>query len=148
MNFASLKRSQILSSFVSAMFPLGASTVQMSFLGSWLWHVPPRFGCNPALDSAAVSLALAFFAGASLDKEILWKAELSYAVALRNLAIALADRSKQLRSEVVCAALLLEHYEVCAPRPQILTRAFTDSPFRLSSMQIMPGSGMQEAWPV
>ncbi len=73
-----------------------------------------------------MSLALAYFAGVTLDKQALWKAELSYSVALKNLAVALADKRKQSSPEVVCAALLLEHYEVCTPRPENVARRFTD----------------------
>ncbi|RYP19934.1 hypothetical protein DL765_003082 [Monosporascus sp. GIB2] len=106
-----LDRDQILSAFVSAMFPLGSSSVQTSFLGSWLWHVPSRLGSDAALDPAALSLALAYFARLSGDQQVLRNAELSYTIALRSLLTAIADPSRRLGSEVLCAVLLLGHYE-------------------------------------
>lgn len=118
-----LDRDQILSAFVSAMFPLGSSSVQSSFLGSWLWQVPSRLGSNALFDRAALSLALAYFARLSGDQAVLRNAELSYATALRSLVPAIADPSQQFGSEVLCAVLLLGHYEVCPARHGNLCRA-------------------------
>jgi len=105
-------RDQILAAFVSAMFPLASGAARSSFLGTWLWHVPPRLGQNSVLDAAAQSFALAYFARLSRDVLLLRRAELSYVVALRSLATAIADPDKRLDSEVLCAVMLLGHYEV------------------------------------
>ncbi|KAF5988647.1 hypothetical protein FBULB1_1380 [Fusarium bulbicola] len=75
------ERDQILSSFIPAMFPLGSSTAQISFLGSWLWHIPPRLGSSVVLDHAAF------------------------------LALALDDAKDQLSANVLCATVLLGHFE-------------------------------------
>ncbi|KAF4951194.1 hypothetical protein FGADI_7685 [Fusarium gaditjirri] len=105
------ERDQILSSFVSAMFPLGPSTVQISFLGSWLWHLPPRLGSSAALDHAALSVAWAYFAKLYGDPTALRNAEISYSCAVRCLASALDDAKQQLSSNVLCATVLLGHFE-------------------------------------
>lgn len=121
---------QILSSFVSTMFPLGATSVQSSFLGSWLWHVPSRLGCSVALDHAALSLALAYFARVSGDRLVLRNAELSYTLALKSLAISIADTDRQFGSEVLCATLCLGYYEVRALPAQRLCSCYS-SPYHL-----------------
>ncbi|RBR11693.1 hypothetical protein FVER53590_12998 [Fusarium verticillioides] len=105
------ERDQILSSFVSAMFPLGSSTAQISFLGSWLWHLPPRLGSSAALDHAALSLAWAYFAKLYGDPIALRNAEISYLRAVKSLAAALDDVKEQLSSNVLCATVLLGHFE-------------------------------------
>lgn len=107
-----IERTQILSSFVSALFPLGVTSVQRSFFGSWLWHVPPRLNCSVVLDYAALSLALAYFGRVSGDQRVLQNAELSYTLGLRSLAVIIANTSKGFDAEVLCATLLLGHYEV------------------------------------
>ncbi|KAH8909304.1 hypothetical protein BR93DRAFT_875887 [Coniochaeta sp. PMI_546] len=116
LNSSKLDRDQILSVFVSAMFPLGSSSAQSSFLGSWLWHVPLRLGSSAVLDHAALSLALAYFARLSGDQLVLRNAELSYAIALRSLTAAISDPDNRLASEVLCAVLLLGHYETIVNR--------------------------------
>ncbi|KAH7468164.1 hypothetical protein FOMA001_g15799 [Fusarium oxysporum f. sp. matthiolae] len=105
------ERDQILSSFVSAMFPLGSSTVQISFLGSWLWHLPPRLGSSAVLDHAALSVAWAYFAKLFGDPVAQRNAEVSYTCAVRSLASALGDAKEQLSSNVLCATILLGHFE-------------------------------------
>ncbi|KAF5624767.1 hypothetical protein F25303_11482 [Fusarium sp. NRRL 25303] len=106
------ERDQILSSFVSAMFPLNSSTAQISFLGSWLWHLPPRLGSSAVLDHAALSVAWAYFAKLYGDPIALRNAEISYSCAVRNLALALDDAKEQLSSNVLCATVLLGHFEL------------------------------------
>lgn len=105
-------RDQILASFISAMFPLGAASAQKSFIGSWLWHVPPRIGRFAALDHAALSLALAYFARISTDQLLLRGAQYSYGLALRALATTIADGAKVYDAATLCATLLLQFYEV------------------------------------
>ncbi|KAF5596705.1 cutinase transcription factor 1 beta [Fusarium pseudocircinatum] len=105
------ERDQILSLFVSAMFPLGSSTAQISFLGSWLWHLPPRIGSSAVLDHAALSVAWPYFAKLYGDPIALRNAELSYLCAVRSLALALDDAKEQLSSNVLCATVLLGHFE-------------------------------------
>lgn len=107
------QRDQILSSFVSSMFPLGPADVQTSFLGSWLWHLPPRLGSSVVLDHAALSVAWAYFARVFGDVSALRNAEISYSCAVKSLALALGDPKQQLASNVLCATILLGHYEVC-----------------------------------
>ena len=107
------QRDQILSSFVSSMFPLGSADVQTSFLGSWLWHLPPRLGSSAVLDHAALSVAWAYFARVFGDVSALRNAEISYACAVKNLALVLGDPKQQLASNVLCATILLGHYEAC-----------------------------------
>jgi hypothetical protein len=111
-----LDRDQILSAFVSAMFPLGSSSMQSSFLGSWLWHVPSRLGSSGLLDRAALSLASAYFARVSGDQVMFRNAELSYSMALSGLVPAIASPSRRLSSEVLCTVMLLGHYEVRTAR--------------------------------
>ncbi|VTT76815.1 unnamed protein product [Fusarium fujikuroi] len=105
------ERDQILSSFVSAMFPLNSSAAQISFLGSWLWHLPPRLGSSAVLDHAALSVAWAYFAKLYGDPIALRNAEISYSCAVRSLALALDDAKEQLSSDVLCATVLLGHFE-------------------------------------
>lgn len=105
-------RSQLFASFVSDMFPLGVASVQKSFLGSWLWHIPVHLGHNSLLDYAALSLALAYFAQVSRDRSTLQKAEISYCMALKSLAIAIADERSRLCVDVLCATMLLSSHEV------------------------------------
>jgi hypothetical protein len=112
-SISNVERNQLLSSFISAMFPLGAASVQTSFLGSWLWHLPPRMGNSAALDHAASAVAWAYFAKLSADKAILRNAEISYICAVKSLAAALDNSKERLGSNVLCATLLLGHYEVC-----------------------------------
>ncbi|RBQ75449.1 hypothetical protein FVER14953_05368 [Fusarium verticillioides] len=96
------------------MFPLGSSTAQISFLGSWLWHLPPRLGSSAALGHAALSLAWAYFAKLYGDPIALRNAEISYLRAVKSLAAALDDVKEQLSSNVLCATVLLGHFEVFA----------------------------------
>jgi hypothetical protein len=112
-----LERDQLLSSFVSTMFPLGVASVQSSFLGSWLWHVPPRLGSSDALDHAALSLALAYFGRVSSNRRAIQNAQLCYSFALKALAVAIADQRQQFSSEVLCATMLLGYYEVSLTFP-------------------------------
>ncbi|KFY37460.1 hypothetical protein V495_07159 [Pseudogymnoascus sp. VKM F-4514 (FW-929)] len=105
------ERDQILASFISAMFPMGAVSEQKSFLGSWLWHVPPRIGRFTALDHAASSLALAYFSLASNDQLLLRRSQYDYGLALRALALTIVDKTKAYDAETLCATLLLQFYE-------------------------------------
>ncbi|CAH0037969.1 unnamed protein product [Clonostachys solani] len=108
---AALEREQLLACFVSDMFPLGASGAQKSFFGSWLWHIPPRLGCSPVFDYAALSLALAYFARASADQLSFQRAEISYNMSLKALAAVISDESRQFDSDVLGATMLLGSYE-------------------------------------
>jgi hypothetical protein len=112
-SLSNAERDQVVSSFISAMFPLGATSLQTSFLGSWLWHLSPRLGSCAALDHAALSVAQAYFARLTADKTILRNAEISYFRAVKSLAAALDCPKQRLGSNVLCATLLLGHYEVC-----------------------------------
>lgn len=113
-SYMKAQRDQILSSFVSALFPLGSAEVQTSFLGSWLWHLPPRLGNSVVLDHAALSVAWAYFARMFGDRSALRNAEFSYSCAIKNLSLALSDTSQQFTSNVLCSTILLGHYEVCS----------------------------------
>ncbi|VUC24504.1 unnamed protein product [Clonostachys rosea] len=108
---ASLEREQLLACFVSDMFPLGASGVQTSFFGSWLWHIPPRLGCSLVFDYAALSLALAYFARTSRDQVSFQRAEMSYNMSLKALAAAVSDESRHFDTDVLGATMLLGNYE-------------------------------------
>lgn len=141
---SSLEHEQLLSSFVSILFPLGGNSVQSSFLGSWLWHVPSRFGRNVALDHAALSLAYAYFGKASQSLSLLRTADLFYSRALRSLTRAIADQNKQLSPEVLCATLLLGHYEVFTLRSRdSFSAAHIRDLFRPLLQRVRPGSSMQ-----
>jgi hypothetical protein len=109
---AALEREQLLACFVSDMFPLGASGAQKSFFGSWLWHIPPRLGCSPVFDYAALSLALAYFARASGDQLSFQRAEMSYNMSLKALAAVISDERRHFDSDVLGATMLLGSYEV------------------------------------
>jgi hypothetical protein len=102
----------IVASFIQDLFPLGRSTVQLSFIGSWLWHVPEALRKSRALDLAAESLALAYFAKEAGSTETLIRSHLLYTDALRSLSESLQDHRSRLASETLCATLLLVHYEV------------------------------------
>lgn len=140
--------SQLLASFISHMFPLGVASVQKSFLGSWLWHVPTRLGCSAVLDYAALSLALAYFARVSGDQPALRHAELSYNMALKALAAAIADKDRRFGADVLCATMLLGNYEV---RERAIVKCGCDSSAaymlfyarRASSITAEAGSGTQ-----
>ncbi|KAK8023326.1 hypothetical protein PG991_006565 [Apiospora marii] len=93
------------------MFPLGAASAQRSFLGSWLWHIPARLDGSLALDYAALSVALAYFARMSGVAQVLRQAQAAYTLALRYLAAAIADSAARAGSDVLCATMLLGHYE-------------------------------------
>ncbi|KAF5594071.1 fungal transcriptional regulatory n-terminal [Fusarium pseudoanthophilum] len=139
------ERDQILSSFVSAMFPLGSSTAQISFLGSWLWHLPPRLGGSAALDHAALSVAWAYFAKLYGDPIALRNAEIWYLCAVRSLATALDDAKEQLSSNVLCATVLLGHFEISealnAGTPCILeSESWQNIPDGLIEFPLLPAS--------
>jgi hypothetical protein len=141
---SSLEHEQLLSSFVSILFPLGDITVQSSFLGSWLWHVPPRFGRNVALDYAAMSLAYAYFGGISQSQVLLRAADLFYSRSLRSLTKAIADRNKRLSPEVLCATLLLGYYEVFTLSSKVtLSAAYICTLYRPLLWRARPGCSMQ-----
>jgi hypothetical protein len=105
-------RTQLLACFIADMFPIGVASVQRSFLGSWLWHIPPRLGCSAVLDYSALALALAYFGRGAEDRALIQDAELSYSMALTSLAAAIADKGRQFDADVLCAAMLLGNYEV------------------------------------
>jgi hypothetical protein len=141
---SNLEHAQLLSSFVSIIFPLGDVSVQSSFLGSWLWHVPPRFGRNIALDHAAMSLAYAYFGGTSQSQSLRRTADLFYSSALRSLAKAISDCNKRLSPEVLCATLLLGYYEVFTlGSKNTFSAAHICTFFRPFLWRARPGSSMQ-----
>lgn len=105
------EQDQIVSCFIAAMFPLGVTSMQISLFGTWLWHIPPRLGVNAALDCAAVAVALAFFARTTGDALALKSSEASYGAALQHLVIMLKTERTQFEPEVLCATMLLGHYE-------------------------------------
>jgi hypothetical protein len=107
-----IERKGIVASFIQNLFPLGQSTLQLSFIGSWLWHVPEVLQKNQAMDLAAESLALVYFAKTTNSVETLMHSRWMYANALRALSGALQDRNSRFASETLCATLLLVHYEV------------------------------------
>jgi hypothetical protein len=145
-SISNIERNQLLSSFISAMFPLGAASAQTSFLGSWLRHVPPRLGNSAALDHAASSVAWAYFAKLSADKAILRRAEISYIRAVKSLAAALDDPKQRLDSNVLCATLLLGHYEVCLVLPRCFDSTTHISRYiRPLSTLVTPGFDMPVA---
>jgi hypothetical protein len=115
----SLEREGVVASFIQDLFPLGRSTVQHSFIGSWLWHVPEVLHKNNAMDLAAECVALAYFAKQAGSTEALIRSHNTYGNALRNLSNALRDRKLYASSETLCATLLLVHFEVIKPlRPR------------------------------
>ena len=103
---------QVAASFMASMFPLGAESVQKSLLGSFLWHIPPRLGLNASMDYAIHAVATSYFGRRFRDGTMLRRAEHSYGAALRSLAMMINNKDKQLESEVLCATILLGHYEV------------------------------------
>ncbi|OCK75439.1 hypothetical protein K432DRAFT_308489 [Lepidopterella palustris CBS 459.81] len=106
-----LEQEGIVASFIQDIFPLGRSTVQLSFIGSWLWHVPEVLQKNHAMDFAAEALALVYFAKKANSMDTLVRSHWAYANALRDLSRALQDHSSRFASETLCATLLLVHYE-------------------------------------
>ena len=101
---------QLLATFISILFPLGAASAQSSYLGSWLWHMPPRLGRSPAMDYASLALALRYYA--MRDSSILRPAQLAYSTAIKSLCVALADPKLSQDPEVLSATMLLGQYEV------------------------------------
>ncbi|KAF5584352.1 C6 zinc finger domain protein [Fusarium subglutinans] len=139
------ERDQILSSFVSAMFPLASATAQISFLGSWLWHIPPRLGSSIVLDHAALSVAWSYFAKLYGDPIALRNAETSYLCAVRSLALALDDAKDQLSANVLCATVLLGHFEISealtSGQPCILeSESWQNIPDGLIEFPLLPAS--------
>jgi hypothetical protein len=102
----------IVASFVQDIFPLGQSTVQLSFIGSWLWHVPQALQKSRTMDEAAEALALAYFAKKTESKEALMRSQCKYSSALTGLSKALQCPRSRFASETLCATLLFVHYEV------------------------------------
>ncbi|ORY00298.1 hypothetical protein BCR34DRAFT_114221 [Clohesyomyces aquaticus] len=109
--FRSLEREGIVATFVQDLFPIGRLTVQHSFIGSWLWHIPQILHKNRPIDLAAESLALAYFAKKASSNEMLIRSRNTYANALRSLSNAVLDHRSRFTSETLCAALLLVHFE-------------------------------------
>ena len=105
-----LEQTQLLVTFISVMFPLRAAAAQSSYLGSWLWHIPPRLGRSPAMDYASLALALRYYA--IRDPSVLRPAQLAYGTAIKSLCIALADPNLSQDPEVLSATMLLGQYEV------------------------------------
>lgn len=112
MSLRHLEQQGIVASFVQDIFPLGRSTVQRSFIGSWLWHVPQALQKSRAMDQAAEALALAYFAKKADSKEVLIRSQWIYSSALIRLSKALLCPRSQFASETLCATLLFVHYEV------------------------------------
>jgi hypothetical protein len=108
-NPAQPEQLQLLSVCISTMFPLAPT--RASYLGSWLWHLPPRFGQSKALDYASLSLALIFISGK--DPPIRRQAQHAYGLALRGLQTALGDAKAMVSADTLAATLLLTFYEVC-----------------------------------
>lgn len=105
-----LEQTQLLATFISLMFPLGAASAQSSYLGSWLWHIPPRLGRSPAMDYASLALALRYYATG--DSSVLYPARLAYGTAIKSLSVALADPKVSQDPEILSATMLLSQYEV------------------------------------
>lgn len=105
------EQDQLVACFVSAMFPLGVASLQTSLFGTWLWHIPPRLGLNAALDYSAMAVALGYFGRTTVNSAALVGAESAYMAALQSLAAMLGMREKQFEPEVLCATILLGHYE-------------------------------------
>ncbi|KAJ6781872.1 hypothetical protein PWT90_06529 [Aphanocladium album] len=102
---------QLIASFISAMFPLGVDSLQISLLGTWLWHIPPRLGHNAALDYASLAVAMGYFGRTTRNDAVVAGAESAYAMALQNLSTMLNIKDVQFEPEVLCATMLLGHYE-------------------------------------
>jgi hypothetical protein len=115
MRSRTLEQQQIVSNFVTDLFPLHLTNVQLSFLGSWLWCVPQHLGMNDAMDLAAESLALAYFAKISGQKSYLLDSLQTYLMSLKALSNAIRDPALKMSSETLCAAMLLVQYEVSGP---------------------------------
>lgn len=107
-----IEQEGIVASFIQDLFPSGRVTVQYSFIGSWLWRVPEALHRNHAMDLAAESLAVAYYAKKANSAQALIRSRKLYGFALRMLSIALQDQCSRFSSETLCATLLLVHYEV------------------------------------
>lgn len=106
-----LSRQAIVGSFIEELFPLGRLTVQHSFIGSWLWHIPQVLHITLALDIAAESVALAYFAKREHSKGIIERSRWAYSEALKLLFQSLHNSRLRLAPETLCATMLLLHYE-------------------------------------
>lgn len=103
-----LEQVQLLSVCISTMFPLVPT--RSSYLGTWLWHIPPRIGQSKALDYASLSVALIFYS--RKDPPLRYQAQEAYGVALRSLAAAVADPKATVDADTLGATMLLTYYEV------------------------------------
>ena len=111
-NSSPMERTQVVASFIEELFPLGHESVQVSFIGNWLHHIPQALHRNAAVDQAAETLALAYFAKTSSCNSTLMRSYRTYEIALRSLSKSLQHPDSRLSSETLCATLLLLHYEV------------------------------------
>jgi hypothetical protein len=112
MSTRNIEQQGIVTSFIQDLFPIGQSTMQLSFIGSWLWHVPQVLQKSNAMDLAAEALALVYYARKTNSKETLVRSSWVYTNALRALSRALQAHCSRFASETLCATLLLVHYEV------------------------------------
>ena len=112
LNSSPMERTQVVASFIEELFPLGRESVQASFIGNWLHHIPHALHRNAAVDQAAETLALAYFAKTSSCNSTLMRSYRTYELSLRSLSKSLQCPDSRLSSETLCATLLLLHYEV------------------------------------
>ena len=116
--YLGLQRLQIVANFIHDLIPQGPNSIRHSHIGGWLWLIPSIMRHNQTLDFAAEALASIYFAkksGPSKQRDTaMMQSSESYVRAIRKLSGAIQNPNNCLSSEVLCASLLLVHYEVSA----------------------------------
>ena len=116
LSYADIQRLQIVANFVHDLFPQQTCHVKKSYVGGWLWQVPTILRQNTTLDFAAEALASIYFAKRTgspekTDAAMMRSSEI-YLRAIELLSKALRNPKSCFSSEILCACLLLVHYEV------------------------------------
>lgn len=115
-SYLNIQRLQIVANFVHDLFPQQTCHVKSSYVGGWLWRVPTIMRQDTTLDLAAEALASVYFAkrtGSSDDIDaVMMRSSELYLRAIELLSRALRNPKSCFSSEILCACLLLVHYEV------------------------------------
>jgi hypothetical protein len=86
--------------------------IPLRLVGSFLEFIPARLGRNAALDDAVSCLCAIYRSSSSIPYNLHRTIRQSYVKALSSLRVCLSDASLQMKSETLCASILLQLCEV------------------------------------
>jgi hypothetical protein len=119
--------------------PQTGSTSDILVIARWLSFLPGRFGKSKALDAAMTCFTTQQIGTACDDQQMLRYGRSSYVQALVQLQKSLNNPVEAVKSETMCAAMLLCIYEVGSANDE-------DRTYRLIFVQLFAGTTAFNSW--